>query len=163
MAQLDREYSVDDLPAGDSYELLPPGWYNATISQADTAITKNGTGQYIKVRYDITGPTHQGRVVFGNINVQNASAAAEEIGRKQLGEIMRAIGVPRIRDTDQLIGGTLQIKVKVRTGDGKFDDQNEVSGFKPMAGAAPPSSAPFGQPAPAAPAATKSAPPWAKR
>ena len=93
MAFLGQTYAASDLPQGNNnYEPLPAGWYTANITQAELKTTAAGDGQYIKLRYDITGPTHQGRVVFGNLNIKNASAKAEEIGRQQLGEIMRAIG-----------------------------------------------------------------------
>jgi hypothetical protein len=157
MAFLTDPFALDDLPVADrTYDLLPPGWYNATIASAEVAKTKAGSGEYIKLRYDITGPTHQGRAVFGNLNIRNPSAEAERIGRQQLGELMRAIGLARVTDTDQLVGGALSIKVAVRKSD-QYGDQNDVRGFKAIGGA----SAPVPTAAPA-PAATKAAPPWAK-
>ena len=161
MAFLGQTFDANDLPQSSTYEPLPAGWYTATITKADLQPTKDGSGQYIKVRYDITGPTHQGRVVFGNLNIKNASARAEEIGRQQLGEIMRAIGLARVTDTDQLIGGSLQIKLDVRAATEQYAAQNEVKGFKSITSAVP-ASAPAAS-APAASAPGKAAPPWAKR
>jgi hypothetical protein len=161
MAFLGQTFDANELPQGNTYEPLPAGWYTATITAAELKPTKDGSGQYIKVRYDITGPTHQGRVVFGNINIRNASARAEEIGRQQLGELMRAIGLARITDTDQLIGGVLSIKVDVRQATDQYPAQNEVRGFKAITGAAPALSPAASAPAASAPG--KVAPPWAKR
>jgi hypothetical protein len=159
--QLNQAFNISDLPQGNSnYELLPDGWYSATINKAELATTKDGNGQYIKMRYDITGPTHQGRVVFGNLNIRNASAKAEEIGRQQLGDIMRAIGLSKVTDTDQLVGGVLQIKVATRAANGQYEAQNEVKGFRSLGGVASPLQA---STAPATPAAGKAAtPPWMK-
>jgi hypothetical protein len=161
MAFLDEEFSVDSLPVSTSnFEPLPEGWYNAAITGAEIKSTKAGDGKYIAVKYAITGPTHQGRVIFGNLNIKNASTKAEEIGRQQLGEIMRAIGLATVRDTDQLIGGNLGIKLAVRTGE---YSGNEIKGFKALGGSAAPAMG--GMPkfvsAPAAPG--KAAPPWAKK
>ena len=166
MAFLGQTFDANELPQGNggNYDPLPPGWYTATINKADLQPTKDGSGQYIKVRYDITGPSHQGRVVFGNLNIKNASAKAEEIGRQQLGELMRAIGLAKVTDTDQLIGGSLQIKLSIRPADGQYEAQNEVKGFKAVTGSAPTFAAPAQQAAAAPAAATgKAAPPWAKR
>ena len=114
----------------------------------------------IKLRYDITGPTHQGRVVFGNLNIKNASPKAEEIGRQNLGDIMRAIGLAKVTDTDQLIGGQLSIKLEVKD-DPKYGASNEVKGFRSVSGSAAPAAAiPKGQ---SNPAPTKAAPPWVKK
>jgi hypothetical protein len=160
MAFLDEEFNVDSLPQGTSnFEPLPDGWYNATITGAEVKATKAGDGKYIACKYTITGPTHQGRVVFGNL-----STKAEEIGRQQLGEIMRAIGLAKVQDTDQLIGGNLGIKLTVKTGEYAG---NEIKGYRALGGAAPAAVTPF-KPAGAAPAKSSTPPkfgasPWAKK
>ena len=165
MAYLGQTFDANELPQGNTYEPLPAGWYTATIADAELKPTKDGSGQYIKVRYDITGPTNQGRVVFGNLNIKNASAKAEEIGRQQLGELMRAIGLARVTDTDQLIGGSLSIKLDVRAATEQYDAQNEVKGFKAITSSVPTFAAPAASPAASATASAgpaKAAPPWAK-
>jgi Protein of unknown function (DUF669) len=163
MAFLDEEFTLENLPKGNTgnFEPLPEGWYNASITGAEIKATKAGDGKYIAVKYAITGPTHQGRVVFGNLNIKNASTKAEEIGRQQLGEIMRAIGLATVKDTDQLIGGNLAIKLTVRTGEYAG---NEVKDFRALSGVTPAAVAPFKPVGPAAGApAAKAAPPWAKK
>jgi hypothetical protein len=159
MAFLSQSFDVSDLPEpSKDFSPLPAGWYSATISGAEVKETKAGTGEYIAVKYSITGPTHEGRVIFGNLNIKNQNPKAEEIGRQQLGEIMRAIGLARVTDTDQLIGGNLVIKLDIKA-DEKYGDRNEVKGFKAVVGAM------SGMPtaAPAAPSGAKAAPPWAKK
>lgn len=157
MAFLGETFSTDSLPEGRSYDLIPEGWYNAVISKADLGQTKAGNGQKIDVRFDITGPTHQGRAIFTAINVRNPSQKAEEIGRQQLGEIMRAIGLSQVQDTDQLVGGQLQIKVKVKVPSdedkarGYTESRNEVGGYKAIAGSTPPMGATPNTAAPKAP------------
>lgn len=143
MARLDETFNVNDMPEG-SYDVMQPGWYSACISDADVKETKDGSGKYISVRYDITGPTCQGRAVFGNINIRlPLSPEAENIGRRQLGDIMRAIGLDTFNDTDQLIGGQLMIKLTVsearkdeKTGK-QYDAKNEVRGYKAIGEAMP--------------------------
>lgn len=163
MAFLTETFDINELPVGNTnnFEPLPAGWYTCTISQAELKATKAGNGQYIKLRYDITGPSHQGRVVFGNLNIKNANPKAEEIGRQQLGEIMRAIGLAKVTDTDQLIGGEIAIKLDIKQ-DAQYGASNEVRGFKSMSGSVAPSvpSAPASAPAAAG---SKTAPPWAKK
>ena len=160
MAFLNETFDVNELPQGNgNFEPLPAGWYNAKITNAELKATKAETGQYIAIRYDIEGPTHQGRIIFGNLNIRNPNIKAEEIGRQQLGDLMRAAGLAKVNDTDQLIGCSLQIKVDIRRQDG-YDPTNEVRGYKAITGE--------GMPKPAMPAQTKSStsskasPPWAK-
>jgi len=165
MAFLNEEFNVNELPQGNgNFEPLPAGWYTATISQSELKATKAGNGQYIKLRYDITGPSHQGRVVFGNLNIKNPNPKAEEIGRQQLGDIMRAIGLAKVTDTDQLIGGQIAIKLEVKQ-DEQYGASNEVKGFKSVSGSVAPAAAsiPVKTAAPAPAASAKAAPPWAKK
>lgn len=163
MAQLRETFSVDTLPQSDrSYDPLPAGWYDAEIAGAEIRQTKAGTGEYIAVRYDITGPTHAGRVIFGNLNISNANPAAEKIGKQQLGELMLAIGLKNVSDTDQLIGHRCSIKLAVRKSE-EYGDSNDVKGWKAVAGGAPPAAAAAPSPAPAPQAPAGNAPPWANR
>jgi hypothetical protein len=130
MALLNESFSLDALPTGNtgSYDPLPAGFYNATIANAELKTAKSG-GQYLNVRYDITGPSHAGRVVFGMVNLTNPNQRAEEIGRQQLGELMRAIGLDTLKDSDQLIGGRLKIKLTVEESE-QYGTQNRVGGYR---------------------------------
>lgn len=161
MTLLNTTFTASELPQSDNnFEPLPAGWYQAAIKGAEVKDTKAGTGQYIAVQYDILGPTHQGRVVFGNINIRNPNPKAEEIGHQQLGEIMRAIGLASLQDSDQLIGGNLSIKLSVRKSE-EYGDSNDVKGFKAMEGGAP-VNAGMSAPAPQQTAQAGGAAPWAQ-
>lgn len=160
MAFLDQEFDASTVEiTGGQYDPLPAGWYTAKITDADLKTTKAGNGQYIAVRYDITGPTHQGRVVWGNLNIKNPNPKAEEIGRQQLAELMAAIGLAKVRDTDELIGGELSIKLKVRQSE-QYGDSNDVQGYRSISGSAAPQPMASAAPAAAAPSAAKA--PWQK-
>ena len=163
MGFLEETFDIKDMPVEESRDFapIPAGWYTASISGADARDTKKGTGKYIAVRFDIIGPEYQGRVVWCNLNTRNPNQQAEEIGRRQLGTIMRAIGLAKLEDSDQLLGGTLQIKVTV-INDKNYGPGNEVKGFKAANGSAPPA---VSEPEPTATAstATPASPPWAAK
>lgn len=156
MSFLDQSFEVDSLPQSSGYDPLPAGWYEANITGSELKTTKAGNGQYIVVKYTITGPSFQGRVVYGNLNIKNPNPKAEEIGRAQLGDLMRAIGLAKVTDSDQLIGGSLSIKLAISKREG-YDDSNEVKGYKSLSGGLPPVEKA------ASPASDKAAPPWAKK
>ena len=137
MSFIETFHAVDAPPSTRAeYAPLPAGWYLVTIHGAEVRQTKAGNGQFIKLRYDVVGGEHANRVVFGNLNTKNASEKAQEIGRQQLGELMRAIGLPTIQDTDQLVGGVLEIKLSVRD-DPQWGVSNEVKGFRASNHSAP--------------------------
>lgn len=148
--RLDEVFTLDSVPQStNNYDAIPAGMYEATIANAEIKDTKSG-GKYINVRYDITGPAHIGRVVFGMITIANANPKAEEVGRQQLGELIRAIGLDKLADTDQLIGESLIIKLDVEESE-KYGSQNRVRGFRPASKVKP------------TVAATTNTPPWAKK
>jgi len=123
------EFAQKPLDEPRTWEPLPDGWYDAMIVDAEIRDTKAGTGQYIAIRYDITGPTHEGRVVFTNINLSNPNSKAVEIGHQQLSQITQIIGIAELADTDQLIGSTLSIKLTTQRSE-QYGDRNEVKGYK---------------------------------
>ena len=152
MARLDEEISLLSIPKKEnagSYEPLPDGWYDVTIGGCEIKETKAGTGKYLHVRYDVTGPSHAGRVVFGNLNIRNQNPKAEEIGRQQLGELMDSVGIGKLSDTDQLIGNRLKVKLSTRRSE-QYGDSNEVRGWKAADGIKPSAAAP----------AAAAKPPW---
>lgn len=161
MAQLHEEFSIETLPAPSSgdFSPIPDGWYVVRVVKADLTDTKAGTGQYIKMRLDVVGPSYQGRVLFSNINIRNPSVKAEEIGKGQLSAIMTALGLAKISDTDQLIGGEMQVKVETKQDD-TYGASNEVKAYKGVGGDTPAPAKPAAV-APAAPA--KAAPPWSRK
>ena len=158
--RLDQEFSIDTIPQSErSYDLVAPGWYPAVIKNAEVKTTREGSGKYIALRFDIMGDKSAGRVVFANINIRNPNPKAEEIGVQQLGEIMRSTGLTKVVDTDQLIGLQLQIKVDIRKSE-QYGDSNEVKGYKAISAAATIS---IGKTEPAPTPATENVPPWKKK
>ena len=139
MAFLGTTIRADELPesTGGDFAPIPAGEYTVSIASADLTPTKDGSGQYIKLKLNVIAPTHQGRVLFSNLNIRNQSAKAEEIGRQQLGAVMRAIGLSTIEDTDQLIGGVMDVKVTIKAATDQYPAGNEVKAYKPLSGAAP--------------------------
>lgn len=157
------EYDEDN-----SFNLVPAGWYQMFISKAELRPTKSG-GSMISVTYDITGPTHQGRKIFGNFNWENSNPVAQEIGRKQFAQQVRALGLPGIQQLEDLINLPFDGKVGIqKSKDPQYEDSNRVTAFaaagsKSGGGVAPqqrPVAAPQRQAAPQrpAPAARPSAP-----
>lgn len=118
------EYDEDS-----SFDLVPAGWYQMFISKAELRPTKSG-GSMISVTYDITGPTHQGRKIFGNFNWENANPVAQEIGRKQFAQQVRALGLPGIQQLEDLINLPFDGKVGIqKSKDPQYEDSNRVTAF----------------------------------
>lgn len=156
-----------------NYELLPAGWYTAQVTESEIVRLNSGNGSALKLTIEVLQDGYRGRKVWARLNVQHSNPKAETIAQQQLRELCDSIGVVRMQDTTELHNKPMCVKVKIRKDDsGQYEDQNEVTGFKPAGG-----SPAHGQamaagmaqrsvpPAAAAPAAAAGAasPPWAKK
>lgn len=153
--RFDTPITLDMLPTDDKSP-LPPGHYQCSIEGAEVKKTSAGTGQYLSVMLKVQGPKSSGYVIWDNITLRNPKPQAEEIGGRKLGNLMRAVGLAKIEDTDQLLGAMVDCNVYTEAGKDQWPDKSRVKSYKAVNGSPPPSPA-------SAPASTggTSAPPWA--
>lgn len=138
MSDLGIEFSVATLPKStNSYDPIPAGWYQARIIDAEAKATKDGGGQYLKMRWEVLGPTHASRQIFGNVTLRNHSEVAEKIGQEQLSAMMTAVGLATLSRTEQLIGKSCEVKVTIRPERDQYEASNEIRGFRGAKGAMP--------------------------
>jgi len=157
---------------------LPDGIYSVVMDDSQLKANKNNAGQHLAFRLQVIDGAHNGRLIWGNINVQNPNATAEKIGRGQLAAICKAVGIMNPQDSAELHDKPFKVKLGLRKDDAT---RNEPKAFFPIdyksvedAGDAadvpqPPAPAPRPAAAPrAAPAARPAAPaagvkkPWQK-
>lgn len=154
MAALGKIIDGTQAPA-QSYDAIPAGWYRARITQAEQKPTSTG-GVRLSVRFDITGPSAQGRALFDGFNIRNANPKAEEIALSQLQALAHACGIAKLTDDQQLLNKECEIKVVIKP-DPERGPQNEIRGYKPSGNAFAPGGA---QPAPFNPSPHSAQPSW---
>ena len=154
---------------------VPKGWYNVMMTESERKPTQDGSSQYLRTVFTIVDGQFKGMKIYNNFNDQHANPQTREIAARQISALMHAIGVMQITDTSQLHNRPLKVKVKVRVDkEGTYDDQNDITAFKPMsfvtpdnpvaaapAGGFTPPAAGFTPPPLAAPAAVPAAATWA--
>ncbi len=141
--QLGKTYSPTEDGKSD-YDLLPVGVYTATITSAEQKATKSGTGHYLNMAFTISGPTHQGRVVFDIFNLWNSNTVAVEIAEKTFADMLKSAGLPSITETGPLIGCMVKIKIGIQPDkSGQYEDKNRIKRYFPAdAGSFPAPQAP---------------------
>ena len=144
-----------------NFDPLPPGWYTVSIKNAEVKDTKAGNGKYLALALEIQDEAHNGRLVFSNINLVNPNPQSVEIGQRELASMVAALGMAAVSDTDELLGKSALVKLKIGKPRDGYEPENEVSAWKPLSGgqkaASLPASAPP-SPTPAAPAAAVATP-----
>lgn len=141
MASLAGYYSQDDKPA--EFDTLPAGDYVAAIVDSEMKPTQAGTGEYLKLKWQILEGQYANRVLFENLNLQNPNAKAVEIARGQLAAIRKATGVMSPNESSELhnIPVLLKVGCKKRT-DGSEQIDNVIKSVHPKGGASNVASAP---------------------
>jgi hypothetical protein len=120
--------------------VVPAGEYPAIMVESEKKPTNANDGHYLKTKWQIVAGEFQNRIVFKNFNLwlPAQKEQAIQIARGEFSEFCRAVGVPNPRDSSELHNKPCQIKVKVRVDkSGQYDDQNDISGWKPIGKSAP--------------------------
>jgi hypothetical protein len=118
-------------PAEDNYAPIPEGIYEARVDRAEMKPTKDGTGKRLVLMWRIIGPSHRGRTVLVGLNVVNRNERAQTIARRQLAQLLDAVGLPGERDMARLIDCECLISVTVRPAQNGYDASNDVKRFAP--------------------------------
>ena len=134
MAILNFDASTVEPSAGK--DPLPAGKYVATISASEMKPTKNGTGQYLEIEYQIIDGEHKGRKLWSRHNLQHPNAQAVQIARGELSAICRAVGVMTPKDSAELHGLPLTITVKLQKRQDNGESANEIAAWSKKEAAA---------------------------
>jgi hypothetical protein len=108
------------------FSALPAGDYPVIITNSEFRTTKNGSGQYLALTFQVIDGPAKGRYVWHNLNIQNANSKAEEIAQRELSAICRATGMLRIKDSETLHGIPHLIHVAYIPAKGEFAEKNQI-------------------------------------
>jgi hypothetical protein len=120
--------------------VVPSGEYPAIMVESEKKPTNANDGHYLKTKWQIVSGEFQNRIIFKNFNLwlPPQKEQALQIARGEFSEFCRAVSVPNPKDSSELHNKPCMIKVKIRVDkSGQYDDQNDISGFKPIGKAAP--------------------------
>jgi hypothetical protein len=122
-----------EVEEGTSFDLLPPNRYAAEIDDAHVAVTKNGEGQSVNLRWRIVEGDYENRVVFQSILIQHTSADAQRIGRQKFKDVAFACNITDpITDLEVLKYKKCSIGIAVeKDKTGAYPDKNVVKAVRP--------------------------------
>jgi len=141
----------------EQFDPIPAGEYQAIAVDSEEKPTKNGNGSYLQFAWEIIDGEYKGRKLWSRLNLKNPSQEAVEIAERELSSICRAAGVLRPRDSAELHGKPLVLRVGVEKRNDTGELTNKVKGYKSINGnGSAQTSAPT--PSPNAPTSAQSAP-----
>lgn len=111
------------------FEPIPAGKYLAIISDSEMKSTKNGSGSFLELTFQVIDGPYKNRLLWSRLNLENQNKQAVEIARGQLSSICRALGVMQPKDSLELHNLPLVITVKCKKREDTDEIVNEIRGY----------------------------------
>ena len=123
-------FNANDVDPSLGFDPVPAGKYLVAITESEFKATKNGSGQYLQLCFEVVEGEFKGRKLWERLSLENANATAAAIARSKLSAICHAIGVMTPNDSVELHGLPLCATVvqKPRTDNGQ--PANEITKFE---------------------------------
>ena len=128
MANLNH-FDATQVEPSASLDPLPAAKYIAVITESEMKPTKSGNGQYLELTLQVVEGPYAGRLVWARLNLQNRNETTVKIAKGELSAICRAVNILQPKDSIELHGIPLEIKVSVKKRDDNGELTNEVKGF----------------------------------
>ena len=123
-------FNANDVDPASDFEPIPAGQYSAVIVESEVKPTRNGTGNYLQLTFEIIDGPHKGRLLWSRLNLDNPNATAVKIARAELSAICRATGILTPQDSVELHDLPLVITVKCRKRSDTSEITNEIKGYR---------------------------------
>lgn len=127
-------FDANEVEPTNSFEPIPAGKYVAAITESEMKPTKNGSGSYLQLTFQLMEGEYKNRVLWARLNLHNPNATAVKIARGELSAICRAVGVMKPTDSVDLHNIPLTITVKCKKREDTDEITNEIKGYEPKTG-----------------------------
>ena len=118
-----------------NFEPIPDGWYEASIVSAEMLHgSKPDAGEMLKLQVEINGnehPQYSRRREFTYLCINHKRDTPRNIAQRHLSSICHAIKQLELDDTDQLLGESLQVRLKLRPASNGYEAGNDIAQFAP--------------------------------
>lgn len=145
-----------------SFAPIPAGMYLSHITDSDLVPTKDGSGNMLKLTFEILDGQFKGRKIWNNLNVQNQNQDTMKWALADLSAICHATGNIKLQDSAALHFKPLKIKVVIGEAKNGYEARNNIKGYESANGAMPAATG-FAAPAAAPSAPATNAPAWARK
>lgn len=143
-------FNAHNIEPNIDFDPIPAGKYLAVITASEMKPTKNGSGRYLELIFQVIEGPYKNRLLWSRLNLDNPSDQAVQIARGELSAICRAVGVMQPKDSVELHNLPLVVTVKCKNREDTGDIVNEIKGYAKKEAAATPS-------------AQTATPPWARK
>lgn len=111
------------------YELIPEGYYVASIIDSEERTTKDGQGKYISLCLEILEGKFKTRRIWPKLNIKNNNPKSVQISMADLASICKATGVMCPTNTQELHEIPIVVKVKISPPKNGYEASNDISTY----------------------------------
>lgn len=126
MSKLPKAFKRKEYGEMRDFSAISAGEYIVKVTDSKYVPNSKKNGHIMKVVLEVQNKEHKGHKIFVNLNLDNPNETAVEIANNELATICDAIGKASIKDTDELMGKLMIVKLGV---DG---EQNKVNMYSSM-------------------------------
>jgi hypothetical protein len=128
MANLNGFNANNVEPAAD-FDPIPAAKYVAVITNSEFKPTKNGSGNYLELTFQVIEGEYKNRLLWARLNLEHQNETTSKISRGQLAAICQAVGIMTPKDSAELHNLPLVISVKLKKRSDTGELVNEIKGF----------------------------------
>lgn len=106
--------------------LIPEGVYAAVLTDSAIRIGDDGLEEIVVVQMDLSVAQDQTRTATEWLRINSPSKIASSIARKNLADLLTAVGIELLANTENMIGKELCVRVTVHTSE-NYPPRNRYS------------------------------------
>lgn len=128
-------FDASKIEVNESYDVIPDNTIvNAVITSSEWKETKDKTGGYLALKYEIIDGNYKGRLIFENINLQNSNDKAVKIAQETLAKICNAIGKITVQNSEELHNIPMSLKLGVNPAQNGYEASNKIKSYSKISG-----------------------------
>lgn len=132
MAKLGFTVITSEYDTEDKFELIPVSDQPMQVIESQLVRNNKDNGDILKIKFQIFEGRYNGRLIFGQYNIDNPSQEAVDIAMRELSKIAKAVGLDVFDDSELLHNRPFMGSVGIaKDKTGQYPDKNEVKGAKP--------------------------------
>ena len=128
MANLNN-FNANEVEPTTDFDPIPAGTYVAMITDSQMKPTKNGSGEYLELSFQVLEGDYKNRLLWARLCLNHSKDITAKIARGHLAAICRAVGVLTPRDSAELHNLPLVVKVVLKKRKDNGELTNEIKSF----------------------------------
>ena len=122
-------FNANEVQPANDFDPIPAGTYLAVITASEVKPTKDGTGEYLELSFQILEGDYQNRLLWARLSLSHPKDIVSRIARSQLADICKAVGVLKPNDSAELHNLPLIIDVRLKKRKDTGDIVNEIKKY----------------------------------